>query len=448
MVSDGWVSGLRRLAERTPPYRDRYVDLLRAVAIAAVVTGHWLAAVVTYDQAGLDGESALGVLEWARWLSWLFQVMPVFFLVGGYANAASLRAAMRRGDGAEVWLLGRTARLLRSTTALLVAVAVAALIARLVGVEWELIGTAAWLATIPLWFLVVYIAVVVLAPAMHAFHRRWGLNVVAVLVLLVVLGDVARFGFDMPHGADANYLLVWLAVHQVGFAWQDGSLPARPAFALPLAAGGLAGLVLATVYGPYPLSMVAVPGADQHNTAPPTLALLFLAAAQTGLALLLQARANRWLQRRGPWMIVVGVNTVVLTMFLWHMTAVAVAAVALYPTGIFPQPGIGTASWYAWRLPWLGCLSVVLAFLLLIFGRIEAKGGPGTAGRAADRSTPQRSAMLTATIAVGTAAVLAGLLSITFAGPAYHSPTGLPPGALLAYLPGSALLRWARRSIR
>ena len=93
---------LRELAERTPAGRERYVDLLRALAIAMVIIGHWVVTVIERDADGqTTGHSALGDLRWAYPLTWLAQVMPVFFLVGGYANAASLtRLRARGGDAA------------------------------------------------------------------------------------------------------------------------------------------------------------------------------------------------------------------------------------------------------------------------------------------------------------------------------------------------------------
>ncbi|RSN62029.1 hypothetical protein [Actinomadura sp. WAC 06369] len=150
-----------------------------------------------------------------------------------------------------------------------------------------------------LWFLAAYLPMIALTPPMHALHRRWGLAVPVVLAVLVALGDAARLWADVPHGGTANYLLMWLAVHQLGFAWHDGRLRA-PAGRLLLLAG-LCGLVLLTTAGPYPVSMVAEPGAAVQNTAPPTLALLCLAAAQAGAVLLLHDRGGRWLRRpRGP----------------------------------------------------------------------------------------------------------------------------------------------------
>jgi len=107
---------LRELAGRTPARRERYVDLLRAVAITMVVVGHWLIVVIDHDPSGrLRGHNALEELVRARPGTWLFQVMPLFFLVGGYANAASLEAYRRRGAGGGDWLCdrsGRAARLL------------------------------------------------------------------------------------------------------------------------------------------------------------------------------------------------------------------------------------------------------------------------------------------------------------------------------------------------
>jgi fucose 4-O-acetylase-like acetyltransferase len=440
--------GLRGLAERTPPERERWVDLLRAVAILMVVIGHWLAPTITYVRGDLDGVHALEVLPWTHWLSWVFQVMPVFFLVGGFANAASLRSSRVRGVPWRAWLLSRTDRLLRPTTAFLVAVAVAAVVARALGIEPELIGTAVWLARIPLWFLAIYVGVVVLAPVMYALHRRWGLAVPVVLAVLVGAGDIARLGFDLPYGGAANFALLWLAVHQVGFAWQDGRLATRWTVALPLLAGGSASLVLLTLAGPYPVSMVAVPGTEFQNTSPPTFALLSLAAAQTGLVLLLRDRGDRWLRRPRPWTAVVGVNAVILTAFLWHMTAVVVAAVALYPTGILPQPQIGTAQWLLLRLPWLAFLALVLALLIALFGRIEwhARLRPVQSPAPSHGRTATREAAYTTLTIVALAGALAGLAGVTLAGPEFHAPVGLPAETFPAYLAGALALHLIHRS--
>ena len=436
---------LRELAGRTPARRVRHVDLLRAVAIVAVVVGHWLVIAVE-DEEGLHGFSALQQLTWAHPLTWLFQVMPLFFIVGGFANAASLTSQRSRGGDAAGWLQARSARLVRPTTVLLVVLVGAALVARLLGADPELVGTAAWLATMPLWFLVVYLVAVLLTPAMHALHRRAGLAVPLVGVGLVAVGDLARLGFGATWLAYANFLFAWLAIHQVGFAWQDGRL--RPRSAVPLLLGGLAALLLLTMVGPYPVSMVQVPGAELQNTSPPTLALLGLATTHLGLALLLQGPSERWLQRTGPWMIVMAVNRVILTLFLWHLSAVVLTALALYLTGLLPNVPVDSTAWLAWRIPWLVLLTLVLAGLVALFGRFETRSNvrPTVPARwlpVAVTDMLARPWPRAALTFAGMIVVLLGLLGIAVAGPADHGPFGLPTGAVLTFLAGAAVLRLA-----
>jgi hypothetical protein len=92
----GFAATARQLADTTPDSRNRMVDLLRAVSIVIVVLGHWTMAAVTAG-AGIHAGNILSLAGWTHPFTWLFQVMPVFFLVGGYANALSWRSARRRG---------------------------------------------------------------------------------------------------------------------------------------------------------------------------------------------------------------------------------------------------------------------------------------------------------------------------------------------------------------
>lgn len=85
-------SSVRELAGATPATRDRYVDLLRVASLGAVVLGHWLMAAVTPDGVG----NLLAVVPALQPLTWLLQVMPVFFFVGGFSHALSYRSLLRK----------------------------------------------------------------------------------------------------------------------------------------------------------------------------------------------------------------------------------------------------------------------------------------------------------------------------------------------------------------
>ena len=145
---------VRDLAARTPDSRERSVDMWRALAIFMVVLGHWFVIAVVYRDGQLSGYNALDVLTWIDPVTWLFQVMPIFFLVGGYASGASLASQRASGGDGIGWVLRRTDRLLRPTTALFVVLPVVTVVTVAAGVNKKLVGTAVWLASIPLWFLV------------------------------------------------------------------------------------------------------------------------------------------------------------------------------------------------------------------------------------------------------------------------------------------------------
>src|SRR5215470_5097126 len=157
--------------------RNRYLDLLRVGAIGLVVVGHWLLTDVTYTRGQLSGLDALDYLSWMRWLTLLFQVMPVFFLVGGYVNASSWTRHHDAGEGWARWVRHRALRLLWPSTLYVTAAVLAVSGAKIAGANPAELARAAWLVGLQLWFLPVYLLLIALTPVMLAAHRRWGLAV-------------------------------------------------------------------------------------------------------------------------------------------------------------------------------------------------------------------------------------------------------------------------------
>ncbi len=425
------------------------MDLLRALALVLVVLGHWLVSVVRYDaDHRLTGHSALEYLPWAYPITWLLQVMPVFFIVGGYANAASLSSRRNRGGDAVGWLQDRAARLVRPTTTLLTVLVAAALTAQLLRADSSQTRTAVWVASIPLWFLSAYLIVVALTPVTYALHRRFGHAVPLVLVGLVALGDLARF-HGHPQLADGNFVFGWLAIHQIGYFWREDRLPSTPLRSLPLLLGAATALVLLTIAGPYPISMIQVAGDRIKNASPPTLALLAAAAAQLGLIMLLHDPAQRWLRRRRPWLLVVAADTIVLTVFLWHMSAVLVVAGTLSWAGLLPTPPVNSTSWWLWRLPWLIMLGTVLTVLVAIFARVETRRIHRPENRPTWIPAPVQRVLaspvprMLLTVA-GFVAVVLGLLGNSLTSRTQHETLGIPPAALAAFLAGALILRLLR----
>jgi fucose 4-O-acetylase-like acetyltransferase len=375
LPESGRPAGRRRpflaLAEKTPAGRDRYVDFLRAFSICVVVLGHWLIASVYLTDGQVSGVNALHVIPGIWVATWILQVMPVFFFVGGFANLVSLDSIGRRaGDYAE-FISSRVERLLRPTAVFLcVWIPLAVAIDLFAGFTDRELELSFELLTRPLWFLGVYLIMIGLAPAMLKLHRRLGFRALAGLAIGAVVVDLTQFGLGIPFAGNLNYFFVWLFAHQLGFFYADGSLvKLGTRYFAAMAAGGLVLLVLATRYGPYSASMVGLVN-ERSNTNPPTICILLLTVWQVGLAMLLRDPINRRLARNRTWAKVIALNAMIMTMFLWHQTAVLITVAALYPLG-FPQPETGTGAWWAVRPLWVLCLAVVLAVLVSIFGRFE-----------------------------------------------------------------------------
>ena len=340
------------------------------LAVVIVVIGHWLLAAVTYRGGRFGYDEVLAELPWTQWLTWFFQVVPVFFVVAGYANAASWTRWRDAGDGERRdWLRHRVAGILGPTTAYVAIVLTVVAISNWVGIGASQLAIPMWVVALHLWFVPVYLGVVSLTPVAVAAHRRWGLKVPATLAVTVALVDAVTLGGHVPVLGSVNYALCWGAIYQIGVAWFGGAFRGRRPMMLAVGAA----VVLATVIWLrlYPVSMIGVTGQSIQNTSPPTVALLALAAVQAGLLLAAAPAVTAWLRRaRGRHLLAIA-NENALALYLWHMVPVVAVALACYPTGLLPQPELGSGAWWLWRLGWIAILLVatVAELMLLWLGR-------------------------------------------------------------------------------
>ena len=352
---------------------------MRVVAILLVVLGHWLVAVVVVDNGRFVATQLLVVEPWTRWATWVWQVMPLFFLVGGRVNAGSLRRNRERGDTSSMWVRRRTRRLLRPMVPLLVVWVVLGGVMEWAGLPAAVIERATEVAFMPLWFLVVYTLIIVLAPVTWWLHRRagWWVLVVAT-VLVAVIDGLDRTG--VPLVGEANHLLVFAIAHQVGYLWADDRLPFGRR-GLLLAGAGVLWAVLLVVVLDYPISMVGVEGAARSNAAPPTLALVALTVAQTGLLLALRGPCDRSLHRSVlAWAAVATTGTAIITIFLWHMSALVATASLTHLAGWWPDVALLSPAWWALRPVWVLVCAGVLVPLVFAFRGAERVGAPVPAG--------------------------------------------------------------------
>lgn len=364
--------GLAGMADATAPTRDRFVDLLRALSIAVVVFGHWLVAVIYLNDGRLVGDSALNVVPGLWAATWILQVMPLFFFVGGFSNLKSWAAARGRGVSYGTYLRSRIERLIRPTLVFACVLTAFGIIAGTFFPDASAgLRPGMQFLAAPLWFLAVYVLVVALAPAMVRLHDLYRDKVLLALVIATVVTDVIRIGLDLQAFGYLNFAFVWLFAHQLGFYYGDGTLSARPIrFHLATAGAGLLSLVVLVGSGIYSPSMVTMVSERASNTSPPSICLIALSLWLVGVAMAVRPAVTKWLQKKRVWMTVIAANSVIMTIFLWHLTALLLAVAVAYPLG-FPQPPGGSTLWWMWRPTWILILCTFLGLLVAIFGRYE-----------------------------------------------------------------------------
>ncbi|MGC2941049.1 MULTISPECIES: acyltransferase family protein [unclassified Brevibacterium] len=366
-----FLAQARKVDEATPDTRSREVDFLRAAAITVVVLGHWTIIAVSAG-GGIDPHGLLDQARWTHPLTWVFQVMPIFFLVGGYSNALSWRSARRKNTGYAEWLRARLRRLGLPLIPLLLTWLATCVIALSAGAEPAAVQLASQMALVPTWFLAAYLLVVIVAPPCLILWEKWGWWSIIVGIVLAGIIDLISIVTDSRLAGYPNYLLVWASFHQFGYAWLDGRLTSLKR-CLVLFVIGAVGLGLLVGFGPYPVSMITAGTDTISNSAPTRVTMAFLGMAQAGIVLMLQRPVARLLHSPGLWFLTVLVNQRIMTWFLWHLTALTALAnvlIALDAEALLPTPLTGI--WWLTRPLWALVLLAITGVLVFVFGRFES----------------------------------------------------------------------------
>ncbi|WP_431957893.1 acyltransferase family protein [Nocardia lijiangensis] len=405
--------------------RDWAIDIVRVCSITVVVVVHWISIRVTVVDGTVRGDQALhGRPIWA--LTWPLQVMPMFFLAGGFANTLIVdryRARCRTyGD-----YLGSRVRRLTTPMITLIAFIVALDIGLDVFSERAAVATADIVAS-PLWFLAVYLIAAMVGPFAVRAHDFSALLAPMVLLGCSLTVDVLRFG-GVGRFAEWNLIFVWLFCHQLGILYARGTLSrVGDGGVLLIAAAGIGVLIVMVVPGPYFPTMLGLADAPVSNLAPPTTAMSILAVTQFAALVLVSRRLASWEPRGRARHVITNGATQLMNIYLWHIPAMAiVTGAALAAPVLLPSD---PRTWWAARPAWIVAAAVVLFGFVQITGRWDAFCA--------------RYAARTATLPVLAGSVLAaaGIFALWRYGLSPHGMAGL---AALTVVLAAALLTTPRR---
>ena len=353
--------------------RDDLVDLLRSLATTTVVIWHWVFTIIVWRSDGPHADNPIGYVSGLWSLTWVLQVMPLFFVAGGFVHAQAWARDRGRPGAWRRFVVRRVVQLGVPAFVLVGVVAGAATaIALLHAGPDPWVARGVMLVLSPLWFLVVYLVLVATVPAWDALDRRWGELVPIALVGAAMAVDVVRFRYGHPEVAWFNMVLVWGAAHQVGWSWERlRRAPARFGHALMLI--GFAGLVGLTNMGLYPRSMVGTTSAADRfsNMGPPTLPLLALCCLQVGLVVANRDRILAWAERPKVQRFVRWLSANAMPLFLWHTVGFAVFFALVRFVGDVPSEA--NWEWWVTRPLWLVGPALATAPLLAVTSRIRPR---------------------------------------------------------------------------
>ncbi|MDF2561473.1 MAG: acyltransferase [Microbacterium sp.] len=376
---------------RTVPVgRDLTLDLVRVACVLLVVFVHVLFTGVGREADGsLLIEKTVETQSWFTAASWIANIMPLFFVVGGYAARAGWRSAVARHESAGTFVRVRLARLARPALPLFLFFTIALGAARMLGVDPALVDTVAIGVGSPLWFLAAYMIAQALAPTMMRFHERHGAWILLILFAAALAVDAFRFlliggllgvesvpptgyGLGQELFGIPNILFAWLFAQQVGFFLYDGWFALRTWWQLVLMiAGGYVALWALVSLGGYTQSMLG-------NQWPPTATMAVLAVIQTAALTILHRPLTAVMRTRAAQGTILLIGSRLMTIYLWHLPVimVLVGIELLLP---LPLPLPGSPLWW-WTRPLFFVVVLAAVWLLSLglgrFERVPPSGVP------------------------------------------------------------------------
>lgn len=388
------------VAERTPPDRDRAIDVIRIGALTGVVIGHTVMATSMIRDDVFIWGNLLTTSVVFQALTWVFQIMPLFF----FAGAAACVQSWTPGTGWGGWLMKRCTRLFRPVFYYLAFWTVTLMfLHRAVGVH--IYEPIAGISVQLLWFLGAYVLMLAAVPLLHRVTGTGQLAAaVAGVYALVMAVDLIRV--HVPGLALLGYLnmVVWLIPGLFGVAYRRRLLDGRTAVKVGVAMLGVNIALL--VAGPYELSLVGIEGQRIANMTPPSLLLAGHAIMMCAFAIAAAPAIERWARRPRVWWLAAIGNSGAMTLYLWHMPALLLMHLAFDQFSLYRYPG--QPDMLLLSVIQLLIMMAVVAVLFVVLRPLENNALPGWDGPVPS-DTGLRSATVGVLLCLAGAATLAAV---------------------------------------
>ncbi|SDD73271.1 phospholipase A2 [Actinokineospora iranica] len=396
--------GVPRAAPLDLPERDgdraAYLGFLRVVSLGGVVLA----------ESALALAPLLAVPASTLWpLTWLLQLVPLFFFAGGNSNLLAWQAARARGTGYGGYLAGRVCWLIRPVLAFVTAWLVVPLSLDLLDASDAAVDTFGRLVAQPLWLLGLYLLVVGATPVLHWLHRH--APVATPVAQAAAIAGLGLFGSGSA-AAYAGGIMLAALFGQLAFHYADGTFDRLPRPLLAsVAAAALTCLVLLAAVAGHSRELIAEP-AGTPSFVPSALGVLLIGLVQVCLVALPGPAGLRAVARGRAARAVRFVRSAPMTVYLVYLLAMLLVAGLIGAARSAGLPSTAAVDWLA-RPSTLLALSLLgvptaLAFLLFEWRSTVEPGALAAGG--------QRGRLDSVAAALGTGYGAAGIVGFAVTG--------------------------------
>jgi hypothetical protein len=348
----------------TPATRDRAIDVIRIVSLLGVVIGHTVMATSTIRDDVFIWSNLLTASAIFQALTWVFQIMPLFFFAGVAACVDTWRPDTSWGN----WLMRGCTRLYRPVFYYLAFWVSALAILRyflpehvyepVAGITWQL-----------LWFLGAYVLVLAAVPLLARITTTGRLLAAVVgAYAFIAMIDAIRINTDAPTSLSYRNLLAWLIPGMLGVAYRRNLLAGRGALLLGMV---MLAVNLAVMWlGPYKLSLVGIETQHLKNMTPPSLLLAGHAIMMCAFAIAAAPAITRWARRPRVWRLTAIGNSGAMTLYLWHIPALLAMQLVFDYLG-HPRYAASAPGFIALSVLQLGVMAIIVATVFVVLRPLE-----------------------------------------------------------------------------
>jgi Acyltransferase family len=348
----------------TPATRDRAIDVIRIASLVGVVVGHTIMATSIISDDVFFWTNLLAASVVFQALTWVFQIMPLFF----FAGVAACVDGWRPGTSWGNWLMRRCTRLYRPVFYYL-AFWVSALAILRYFLPEHVYDPVAGISIQLLWFLGAYVLVLAAVPLLARITTTGRLlaAVVGTYAFVAVI-DAIRINTQVPTSLGYLNLVAWLIPGMLGVAYRRRLLAGRRALLLGTI---MLAVNLALIWlGPYELSLVGIESQHLKNMTPPSLLLAGHAIMMCAFAIAAAPAIAGWARRPRVWWLTAIGNSGAMTLYLWHIPALLAMHLVFDALG-HPRYDASARGFIALSVLQLAIMAILVATAFVVLRPLE-----------------------------------------------------------------------------